>query len=339
MHAHERFPPGAASLRNLRNDATRKCGRCGASAAERPDWGRYERNGILKPFCPECYASGRIKQTSGKHRCKQCGRLAAKCPDWGRYEKNGRLKVLCPECDRQEHARREQQQRLKAIAAAAGYERGWASTPDYHRLQRERHAARDGRALEPYVPQEERNRIGRMIDADHQADQIRAQWIRHWLKRFRKSDRELYREDAEYRAQKQAAYRASYARRREFERARSRAWNTSHPQERLAQQDRRNERVLNGSDGTASVHAISRLKQQATHCAYCARPLTRKQTDHMTPVVLGGAHSLRNVVIVCPECNGRKGKLSYPEWIERVAPEHRGRVIALYLDRYGAVAA
>ena len=326
-------------MRNQKDHASRKCGRCGASAAERPDWGRYEKNGILKPFCPDCYASGGVKQTSGKHRCKQCGRLAANCPDWGRYKNNGRLKVLCPECDANWIARRDEERRRNEAARAAGFGRGWSSTPVAHRVQRERAAAREGRGIEPYVPQEERNHQARMVDADLQANRIRAQWIRDWLKPSRKSDRELYRENGEYRAQKQAAYRACYARRGEIERARSRAWNTSHPRERLAQQERRNDRVLNGSDGTASAHAISRLKQQATHCAYCANLLTRKQTDHMTPVVLGGAHSVLNIVIVCPECNGRKGRLSYPEWIERVAPEHCGRVIALYLDRYGAVAA
>jgi uncharacterized protein with PIN domain len=97
--------------------------------------------------------------------------------------------------------------------------------------------------------------------------------------------------------------------------------------------------VINGADGTASAPAIKRLKQQATHCAYCAMTLTRKETDHMVAVVLGGPHSLTNIVIVCPTCNGKKGRLSYPEWIERVAPEHRGRVIGLYLDRYGEAAA
>ncbi len=52
----------------------------------------------------------------------------------------------------------------------------------------------------------------------------------------------------------------------------------------------------------------------------------RKQTDHMTPLALGGDHSLRNIVIVCPGCN-RKGSLNYAEWIERVEPEHKARAI------------
>ncbi len=275
-------------------------------------------------------------KTRGVLKCSQCGIAVTERPDWGRYENNGRLKVLCPDCDAKHIIRRKQAQERNEAAVAAGYERGWASTPEYHRLQRERVAAKDMCA---YVPQVERERIGRMVDADEHADRIRSQWMREWLRPFRKSDLELYQTDAEHRAKMQAAYRASYARRREFERARSRAWNTSHPQERLAQQYRRIDRVISGADGTASAHAIAQLKQQATHCAYCAAQLTRRETDHMVALVLGGAHSLRNIVVVCPTCNRKKSTLSYPKWTERVAPEHRGRVVALYLDRYAEAAA
>jgi hypothetical protein len=59
----------------------------------------------------------------------------------------------------------------------------------------------------------------------------------------------------------------------------------------------------------------------------------------MIPLALGGEHSLRNIVIVCPACNGKKANLSYTEWIERVGPEHRERVVALFEQRYGVLAA
>lgn len=70
------------------------------------------------------------------------------------------------------------------------------------------------------------------------------------------------------------------------------------------------------------------LKRKAANCAYCGCEMEpdRKQTDHMTPLALGGDHSLRNIVIVCPGCN-RKGSLNYAEWIERVEPEHKARAI------------
>ena len=34
-------------------------------------------------------------------------------------------------------------------------------------------------------------------------------------------------------------------------------------------------------------------------------------------------------------CNGQKATLSYAEWIDRVVPQHRSRVIALYQERHG----
>ena len=46
---------------------------------------------------------------------------------------------------------------------------------------------------------------------------------------------------------------------------------------------------------------------------------------------------MRNIVIVCSPCNGRKASLTYEQWIERVEPEHRGRVISLRLKRYPAL--
>jgi hypothetical protein len=55
----------------------------------------------------------------------------------------------------------------------------------------------------------------------------------------------------------------------------------------------------------------------------------------MIPIALGGEHSLRNIVIVCPNCNGRKATLSYEKWIERIEPQHRARVVAVYQERYG----
>lgn len=322
-------------MQGVRSDCTLRCGRCGVSAADRPDWGRYEKNGILKPFCPDCYASGRVKQTSGKHRCKRCGALAINRPDWGRYENSGRLKVLCPECDAQQRVRREEQHRRNALAAAAGYRRGWTSTPDYHRMQRERAAVEKGRVLKPYVPQAERERIGRMVDADAHADSIRARWVRAWLAPLRSLHQEMLRGDPEYRAQNAYRYREHYRHHRDGEIARVAAYKRAHADRNLEWTVTRKEREAVQSDGTATPEAIVLLKQQATHCAYCGGVLAEKQTDHMNPIVLGGEHSLRNIVVVCPSCNGRKARLTYQEWIERVEPEHRERVRAVYRERYG----
>lgn len=303
-----------------------RCQRCGISAAERPDWARYEKTGYLKPFCPDCYASGRVKQTSGKHRCRRCGALARNRPDWGRYERGKRrLKALCPDCDAAWIERRSKPQgRTKA---------------EQRRIDREREAAKQGRELEAYVPQAERNRQGRMRAVERLADRIRARWATEWLRPFRRSSTELYWEDPQYRETKKAEFREAYRRHRAEEIQRVLHYKRAHPDRNRKWSATRLRREVDGSDGTATPEKIAELKSKATHCAYCGHALHEKQTDHMIPLVLGGEHSLRNIVIVCPQCNGRKARLSYEEWIARIEPQHRARLIALYQERYAAAVA
>jgi 5-methylcytosine-specific restriction endonuclease McrA len=266
-------------------------------------------------------------------RCKSCGATDS-TTEWGRYARNGRLKVLCPACDGEYQTRR---QRTEA-AKAEGY-RYWGNTPEYKRMQREAEARTLGREIPPYVPQSERNFRGRLRKVERLADRIRARWAAAWLSPFQISRGELYRQDAEFREQERASWRDRYQRRRESEVSRTRAYKLAHPDRVMTHHQTRRERIDKSSDGTATDQTIARLKRQSTHCAYCGEILTRKQTDHMIPLVLGGEHSMRNIAIVCPDCNARKARLSYPEWIERVAPEHRARVVALYQARYRAEAA
>lgn len=266
-------------------------------------------------------------------RCKSCGATES-AVEWGRYPRNGRLKVLCPPCDAEFQTRR---QRTEA-AKAEGY-LSWGNTPAYKRMQREAEARALGREIPPYVPQSERNFRGRLRKAERLADRIRARWAAAWLSPFQISRRELYQQDQEFRDQVKASWRDRYRRRRDHEVSRTRAYKLANPERVLTYHQTRRERIHEGSDGTATDQAIARLKRDSTHCAYCGEILARKQTDHMIPLVLGGEHSMRNIVIVCPDCNARKATLSYPEWIERVAPEHRARVVALYQARYRAEAA
>jgi len=257
-----------------------KCPRCGVSVAERPDWKRSEKTGLLKLFCPDCYASGRVKQTSGKHHCQRCGALAVDRPDWGRYEHGKRrLKSLCPDCDAASIERRNNAQKL--------------TRAEQSRLQRERDAAKEGRELEPYVPQAERDRAGRMLAADRLAERARALWAKEWLRPFRKSQGETYWDDPAYREKQKAKYREHYDRNRDAEVARVLAYKRTNPERNTRWAQTRITRERAGDDGTATHEAVAKIKEQATECAYCGCVLDEKQTDHMIPLVLGGEHSLR----------------------------------------------
>jgi 5-methylcytosine-specific restriction endonuclease McrA len=174
-----------------------------------------------------------------------------------------------------------------------------------------------------------------MVASDEHADRLRARRVREWLAPFRLLHQELLRVDPEYRAQNAARYREHYRRHRDNEVARVAAYKRAHADRNLEWTAVRKEREAVLADGTVTPEAVAQLKQEAVHCAYCGCVLADKQTDHMIPLVLGGEHSLRNIVVVCPTCNGRKAQLSYEEWLERVDPRHRDRVRAVYRERYG----
>ena len=89
---------------------------------------------------------------------------------------------------------------------------------------------------------------------------------------------------------------------------------------------------------SATKESIQEAKAAASRCAYCdcAFEDAQKQTDHMVALCHGGEHSLRNVVIVCRRCNGRKARLTYAQWLDRIEPKHLERAAALLDERYGS---
>lgn len=45
------------------------------------------------------------------------------------------------------------------------------------------------------------------------------------------------------------------------------------------------------------------------HCQRSIRPPLRAEFDHITPLILGGAHRESNLQLLCHECHGAKTKL------------------------------
>jgi 5-methylcytosine-specific restriction endonuclease McrA len=149
-------------------------------------------------------------------------------------------------------------------------------------------------------------------------------WIAHQNREVTDAEREAH-----------AAYqREWYSRHQQVEVSRHLVWKAANAEKVSEYSQRRKDRIEATNDRTATSLAIAWLKLRTNRCAYCDGFLTRKETDHMTPVCLGGAHSLRNIVIACPRCNGRKAKLTYAQWIDRIEPEHRARVAALWVARF-----
>jgi 5-methylcytosine-specific restriction endonuclease McrA len=80
----------------------------------------------------------------------------------------------------------------------------------------------------------------------------------------------------------------------------------------------RAERVAKASDGSVTPAALGALFGEARFCAYCMEPFKSsadKQADHVEPLVLGGSHSMDNLVIACVSCNSSKGRKPLLQWL------------------------
>lgn len=141
----------------------------------------------------------------------------------------------------------------------------------------------------------------------------------------------------ESRQKRNARFRRCYSQDPGAEVARTSEYKMRHSKRMEEWNRTRYERVKQQSVGDATPEAIERLKAEADCCAYCGASFSSsrdRQTDHMVALCHGGEHSLRNIVIACASCNLRKAKLSYHEWVNRIAIEHRARVVRLWAERY-----
>lgn len=51
---------------------------------------------------------------------------------------------------------------------------------------------------------------------------------------------------------------------------------------------------------------LEQIQRFGGRCGYCGIEHTRLQIDHITPVVMGGAHDPTNWMPSCPQCNNYK---------------------------------
>ena len=257
--------------------------------------------------------------------CKECGATGSHAA-WPRYAKNGRLSNFCSTCHAQneERLKRSHEKLCQRCGQAPAVLNSQCRACDhiYKRAQREREAKAQGRE---YIPHDVQVFQSAMAKAEREADRLRARWAAAYLRPFRV----LSKKDL-------AAYqRSHYNRHRIQELHRGQRYKLDNPARKAVWDSVRKLREADQSDGSVTRLSIARMKRGARLCAYCGCTLHHKQTDHMIPLALGGEHSLRNFVIVCPDCNQRKHALSYEEWIERVDPKHRDHVVALMETRYG----
>jgi hypothetical protein len=293
------------------SESLKRCPRCGFEGP-RDTWPRYQRNGRLTVCCASCNEEVALERPNLRHRgaterlCTRCRRMKP-LVQFLLIRGGRRRHPYCHECrlaDKREH---------REVAANAA-----------------------GRELSDYTPQPLREFRAALERAEKRADAVRRKFFADWLRPFRVDSAELYRADDEYREQVKERYRQRYAQNVHAQRAKVAEYKATHPERVEVWHETRAMRIRITDDGTLPLDELNRMKREARECAYCGAELTAKSTDHMIALCHGGEHSRRNVVIVCPSCNARKAMLTYEEWIERVSPEHRARVEALWVERHGA---
>jgi len=94
----------------------------------------------------------------------------------------------------------------------------------------------------------------------------------------------------------------------EKERAAKAAWNKAHPEETSAHCANRRARIK-GSEGKHTALEIGRLlARQKCRCAVCRKSIEDGyHKDHIVPLARGGSNCIRNIQLLCPTCNCKKG--------------------------------
>lgn len=254
--------------------------------------------------------------------CKRCG-LSKPLSEF--YCRHGQPEATCRRCQMFQHMERRAEKHGGSYAEARRQEAILA-------------AQRAGRPYAVRGPRDEYERSAPMRRIEKRADKIRKRgFLADVFAAEALYRKERYWDDSAFREARKAEARNHYWQSPDDEVARVRAYKLQHPDRNNEWSRTRHQREAAQAVSDLTRKDIDRLKAEATRCAYCGSPLRHDggvQVDHMVPLCRGGEHSFRNIVVVCASCNSRKATLGFAEWVDRIEPEHRFRVVALWEERY-----
>lgn len=114
--------------------------------------------------------------------------------------------------------------------------------------------------------------------------------------------------------------------------ARAKQWREAHPEEAAAsaarglqrnlighraQQAERRSKQRNAPGKFTKEDVEALLSLQGSKCGHCNKRLVHYDVDHIIPLALGGSNDRRNLQILCPKCNRRKGAFHPVEFAQR----------------------
>jgi 5-methylcytosine-specific restriction endonuclease McrA len=143
----------------------------------------------------------------------------------------------------------------------------------------------------------ERTRVWRALNPERCAEMNRA------------SRKALYDKNPEKFRAKSKAFREAYPEKSSawVKKAKS-AWVKAHPEMSAIYARNRRAKKKN-AEGTHTIAEIRNLFSiQKGKCAMCMRGIKLKfHADHIVPLALGGGNGIRNIQLLCPPCNLKKG--------------------------------
>lgn len=166
---------------------------------------------------------------------------------------------------------------------------------------------------------------------DETAQQLAAAVFRQMLEEFTATE-EFCKIEADYAIReaerRRDAQRERYWKNPDKARHRKKIYKAANPAVDAKSRGKRGRRIVASQDGSLSTSNLNRLFDAALACAYCGHAFacsSDKSLDHFLPLVLGGAHSVANVVICCRTCNFEKNKTHPLVWL---GAEMFGRLIS-----------